>query len=66
MTGTHTTFDVDGADVVVDHMPGYFDFHSSDPAVATVDRGEIRIVGRGRRRHHGHPGRGRVAGTADA
>ena len=45
--GTRTTFDVDGADVVVNHMPGYFDYQISDPAVATVSRGGIRIVGAG-------------------
>ncbi len=42
-----TTFDVDGADVVVTHMPGYFDYQVSDPAVATVSRRGIRIVGAG-------------------
>ncbi len=47
LEGTHTTFDVDGADIVVDHLPGYFDFQSSNPAVATVNRGVIRIVGLG-------------------
>lgn len=45
--GTQTTFAVDGADVVIYHMPGYFDYHVSDPAVATVSRGGIRIVGTG-------------------
>jgi len=47
LEGTRTTFDVDGADVVVDHMPGYFDFESSDPAVAEVSGGRVRVVGVG-------------------
>jgi hypothetical protein len=47
LAGTRTTFDVDGADVVVDHMPGYFDFQTSDPAVARVSQGGVRVVGTG-------------------
>jgi hypothetical protein len=47
MTGTRTTFDVDGADVTVYHLPAYFDYASSDPSVATVERGVIRVVGVG-------------------
>ncbi|MFO7655089.1 MAG: hypothetical protein R6X25_14920 [Candidatus Krumholzibacteriia bacterium] len=47
LAGTRTTFDVDGARVAVDHLPGYFDFHSTDPTVATVQRGAVRIVGEG-------------------
>jgi hypothetical protein len=46
-SGTQTTFNVDGTDVVVGHMPGYFDFISSNMAVATTMSGEIRIVGAG-------------------
>jgi hypothetical protein len=38
---------VDGAFVFVNHMPGYFDFVSTDPSVARVEKGEIRIVGAG-------------------
>jgi hypothetical protein len=45
--GTYTTFDIDGADVVVDHMPGYFDFQSSDSAIATVEDGKVKVVGVG-------------------
>ena len=39
--GTTTTFNIDGANVVVNHMPGYFDFFSSNPTVAR-GRGEAR------------------------
>ncbi len=47
MTGTATTFAVDGADVTVNHMPGYFDFLSADPAVAAVEQSAVRVVGTG-------------------
>jgi hypothetical protein len=48
VTGTQTTFDVGPTDsVVVGHMPGYFTFASSDPAVATVTDATIRVVGAG-------------------
>lgn len=47
LDSVHTVFAVDGAPVRVDHMPGYFDFSSSDPSVATVVRNEIRMVGLG-------------------
>ena len=47
LQGTRTTFDVNGADVVVDHLPGYFDFLSTNPAVAAVTRRGIEIVGVG-------------------
>ncbi len=47
LDGTRTTFSVDGADVVVNHLPGYFDYVSSDPAVAVVERGRVRVVGTG-------------------
>ncbi len=48
VTGTQTTFDVGASDsVVVGHMSGYFGFASSDPAVATVTDGTIRVVGAG-------------------
>jgi len=46
-TGTQTVFSVGGADVTVGHMPGYFDFASSQPGVATTDGGVIRVVGPG-------------------
>ena len=45
--GISTVFKVNGADVRVNHMPGYFDFASSDPAVATVQGTTIQILGAG-------------------
>ncbi len=47
LAGTATTFDLDGADIKVNHMPGYFDFAVSDPSVAVVENGEVRVVGPG-------------------
>lgn len=47
MTETSTRFDVDGVDVVVNHSPDYFVFRSSNPSVAIVQRGMVRIVGVG-------------------
>lgn len=45
--GTSTTFTVDGTPVTVNHLPTYFDFRSSNPAVAVVDGRRIRVVGAG-------------------
>lgn len=45
--GTRTTFSVDGADVVVDHLPGYFDYTSSNPAVAVVRGNKVQVIGTG-------------------
>ncbi len=47
MTGTTTTFDVDGLDIEVEHSPNYFDFKSSDTSVAVVQGNEIKVVGAG-------------------
>jgi hypothetical protein len=47
LTGTYTIFDVDGADVRVDHLPGYFDFTSSDQSVAAVKGSAVKVVGVG-------------------
>jgi hypothetical protein len=47
LNGTKTTFDVDGADVDVDHMPNYFAFESSNGAVASVTGGEVVVTGVG-------------------
>jgi hypothetical protein len=47
MEGTRTTFDVGGADQVVEHSPGYFTFTSSNEAVARVEDGLIRVVAGG-------------------
>ena len=43
--GTRTTFAVAGTDRLIEHMPGYFTFFSSDESVATVSR-DGRIQGR--------------------
>lgn len=47
LSGTFTRYTIDGAYVVVNHSPGYFDFVISDPTVAEVDQDKIRIVGVG-------------------
>ena len=47
VTGTRDTFNVSGTDQVVSHFPGYFTFASSDPTVATVTDGAIRLNGAG-------------------
>lgn len=47
LSGTSTTFAVDGADVVVQHLPHYFDFAATDPGVAEVKGAEVTIVGEG-------------------
>ncbi len=45
--GTQTIFDDGRADVLVSHMPAYFDFTSTDDLVATVVDGEVLGVGGG-------------------
>lgn len=47
LAGTATTFDIDGADVTVNHLPGYFDFQVSDPSVAEVVGGAVHVIGLG-------------------
>jgi hypothetical protein len=47
VTGTYVTFDLGREDVVVDHLPAYFDYTSSDELVATVMNGTITAVGGG-------------------
>ena len=44
---TRTTFAIGGTDQTVTHMPGYFTFASSDPAVATVSDGIVHVLGPG-------------------
>jgi len=46
-TGTRVTFNVDGTDQVVQHMPGYFTFFSSNTAAVSVTNEVIRAVGLG-------------------
>lgn len=50
LSGTQTIFRVDGAPVIVDHSPNYYDYTSSDPAVAITDGGVVRAVGSGEAR----------------
>ncbi|MBN1884333.1 MAG: hypothetical protein JW876_02255 [Candidatus Krumholzibacteriota bacterium] len=47
ISGTSVTFDVDGTDVTVEHLPGYFSFASSNDTVAQVVDGNIVVVGPG-------------------
>jgi hypothetical protein len=50
MAGARTVFLVDGAYVIVDHAPGYYDFVSADPAVVQVDGNIVSVVGVGESR----------------
>jgi hypothetical protein len=45
--GTQVVFDVNGSDQVINHLPGYFTFTSSDDEVAAITRGQIKVVGVG-------------------
>ena len=47
ISGTRTIFQIDGAYVPVDHMANYFDFTSSEPAVAVVEGSTVRLIGLG-------------------
>ncbi|MFC1475352.1 hypothetical protein ACFLQG_01770, partial [Candidatus Zixiibacteriota bacterium] len=47
ITGANVTFDVDGTDITVSAMMGYFSFISSDPSVVLVDGETITAVGAG-------------------
>ena len=47
IVGTRTTFAVNGQDLVVDHLPGYFDYISSDETVVVAEEGRVRLVGGG-------------------
>ncbi len=47
LQGTYTRYSVDGGYVVTQHMPGYFDFDTTDQTVAVVEDNEIRVVGEG-------------------
>lgn len=46
-TGTQVTFSVDGADKVIQHLPGYLTFLSSNESVVAVNGGNIQVVGGG-------------------
>ena len=47
ITGTRTIFSIDNVYVPVNHKPAYFDYVSSDAAVARVEGAEVRVVGAG-------------------
>ena len=47
ISGTRTIFQIDGGFVPVDHMPGYFDYVSSEPSVARLADNTIHLVGTG-------------------
>lgn len=47
ITGTATTFSVNGADVTVNHTPAHFDYISSDEAILTAENGIVTAVGGG-------------------
>lgn len=45
--GTYTTFSVGGVNQKIDHLPGYFTYTSSNPAVVRATGGELDVVGSG-------------------
>ena len=45
--GAEVTFDVDGTDQTIAHMPGYLTFSSSDTSVVRVENGLLLVVGGG-------------------
>lgn len=47
VSNTSSVFELNGVLVPVQHSPGYFDYSSTNPAVARVDRGQISVVGEG-------------------
>ncbi len=47
ISGTRTIFQIDGGFVPVDHMSGYFDYTTTDAAVAVVEGSLVRVVGTG-------------------
>lgn len=47
ISGASTVYLVDGAFIPVNHSPNYFDYAVSDPAVAKVDKGLVKVVGAG-------------------
>ena len=47
ITGTATTFSVNGADVTVNHTAAHFDYISSDEAILTAENGVVTAVGGG-------------------
>lgn len=47
LSGTRTVFAVNGIDQTVAHMPAYFDFTSSNPAVGEVSNGAFQLLASG-------------------
>jgi len=47
LEGTSTTFDVSGADQLIEHLAGYFTFASLVDSVATVQGSTVHVVGVG-------------------
>jgi hypothetical protein len=47
MQGTSTIFDVGGTDQIIEHLPGYFTFVSSDESVVKVTDGVLQVIGSG-------------------
>jgi len=47
VNGTQTVFDVNGSDVTVSHLPGYFTFQSSNESVVKIVNGVPQVVGVG-------------------
>jgi hypothetical protein len=60
---TSATFNVNGQQQTIGHMPGYFDFSSSNDGVAVVRYGAIRIVGAGESQVTARLGTADVTGT---
>ncbi len=46
-SATRTTFAVSGLDQTVTHMPGYFDFTSTNPAMVAINNGVIHVLAGG-------------------
>lgn len=47
ISGTRTIFQIDGAFVPVDHSSHFFDYETSDAAVAVVEGSAVKVVGVG-------------------
>jgi len=47
IANTQTTFNVSGTDLIVGHLPSYFDFSSSNSSVAVARNGVIQVIGAG-------------------
>jgi len=44
---TRVVFNVGGTDQIINHLPGYFTYTSSNDTVAAIEDGEIKVVGIG-------------------